>query len=114
MVPENIRFALNKLQWQLWVTLFQAIAHYSPVDGYEVETSVIAEFYNQRLHSFTYFRSNKNGVMYWTIPYSVAFSADLFFGDTSNQYNVLLRVLIQPYLPKGKPIVANDEKMISK
>lgn len=100
---KTISFKLSQVHWQLFVHLVKCVATAErAIDGYELESCVIAEFYRQRLHDFTFYRkSSVTGMMQWTIPLSVASAIDLFYGDLSANYNKFLRQFINPYLPTG-------------
>lgn len=97
----QVKIIINKMQWEWLQENVRKVAMVAPLIGYELETCTIAEMYKRRLHAFTFYTPGKFG-MAFSFQQSEAIAMNRFFGDTSEDYNVFIRALLEPKLIPAK------------
>jgi len=70
----------------------------APVEDWEVETSVISECYIKNIRKLTFFPNDKKEVKL-NLSYSEAFAINKYYSATSSEYNILIRMFLEPKLP---------------
>lgn len=93
----SIKIYLNKLQWQWLSSELRKVVEVAPVQDAEIESLVLAEMFCRRLHAFTFYKPGNMG-MCFNLTQTEAYAINNYFADVSDQYNVLLRMMIEPKL----------------
>jgi hypothetical protein len=97
----QVKLHLNQMQWEWLSASIRKVAMVAPLKDYELSTCIIAEMYKRRLHSFTFYSPGKMG-MCISLHQSEGYAINEFFGSTSDDYNMYIRIQLEPHLIKGK------------
>lgn len=100
MSNHKIKLKLKHLHWQLLANDVRIVTEAAPVAGWEIETLVIADLYLSKMKFFTVEPYDKEIKLSLTMVQ--AYAINRFLGNHSNQYNVYLRLMIEPKLLQGK------------
>jgi hypothetical protein len=74
----------------------------APIQGYEVESCLIAELYWKRLAKFTFWNAKANGTVNINFSIAEAFAINNILGDYDNAYQTFIQMLVEPQLPEPK------------
>lgn len=103
MVKNKIKLRLSNFQWTLMKRLVEQVVELAPIKDYEVESCVISDMYKHKLQQFTFYTgSGNNRDMAMTFTNTEAFAMHTLFGDQSNDFNVFIRIHLEPQLPPCK------------
>lgn len=94
---------VNKLQWTLLSSLLMRNAVHAPVQDAEVESLVMLSLLKSKLQQFTFWDIGCKQKKISLSP-AEAFAINKFFAPISEEYNVHLRMIIEPKLPPCNPI----------
>lgn len=99
---QAVKLNINKHQWSFLASELRWCAENAPVEGWEVESCLLAELYKSRIGYFTFFKSNRQGKSAFTIQASQAYAINVFLGEYSIHYNAYLRANLEPKLPPAR------------
>jgi hypothetical protein len=99
---QKIRLNINKLQWTFLANNLKQVAVNTPIEDWELHSYVMAECYQRLLSKFTFFPSDKKRTTL-RLKNSEAQAINEYFAATSQSYNMLLRLNLEPILPPSKP-----------
>lgn len=104
---QKIKLNLNKLQWSFLTSNIKIVAQNTPIEDWELQSYVMAECYIRLLSNFTFFPSGKTTISI-KLKCSEATAINEYFAATSEDYNVFIRLLLEPKLPSSKPLIYEE------
>lgn len=97
MITPRVKIKLKKLQWEALGKLLKETISVCPVEGYSLESYIIADLYLKKMAFWTIYPYTKKGVkISFTMVQAIAINQ--FFSAFSKEYNSLIRMLIEPQL----------------
>lgn len=96
-----IKVYLNKLQWSWLAAEVKTIVETAPVKDMELESLCIADMYRKRIHSLTFYKPGKDGMVI-SLTQVEAYAINNYFAGYNDSYDIFLRPMIEPKLLAGK------------
>ena len=93
----KVKLKLKQLQWELLSKLLRETTEMAPVEGWNLETYIIADLYIKKMAFWNIYPYTKKGVKL-SLTMIQAIAINEFFGATNAAYNGLLRIYIEPQL----------------
>lgn len=88
---------MNRLQWDLMSHLLKETTAICPVQDWSLETYIIADLYIKKMAFWSIYPYTKKGVkVSFTMVQALAINQ--YLGATSEAYNMLVRIHIEPQL----------------
>lgn len=101
-MKKQIKIKLNYPQWELLQRLTVLIVKLAPIAEWELESYAIIDFYKRLMYRLTVWDPGGDNHISLSLKYSEAQAINNFWCCHSDDYNMLLRQLIEPKLPPAK------------
>jgi hypothetical protein len=98
---QKVKLKLKRLHWQLLADDVKAVMPIAPARGWELQTMIIADLYLSKMKMFEVEPYGSDEIKI-SLTQVQAYAINQFLGSFSKNYNIYLRMMIEPKLLPGK------------
>ena len=94
----KVKLKLNRLQWEIMGELMEKTVLICPIEDWNLESYVIADLYIKKMSFWKIFPYKRDSKVKVSFNMVQAIAINNYFGATSDSYNMLIRLHLEPQL----------------